>query len=61
MTDLMPLAAFALAAVVDQRNGDPIGTIQPVPLDAFVADLRAQTTQKEVRQHDLVRSHTRPR
>jgi hypothetical protein len=59
VTDQLALAAYALAAAVDQRNGDPIGTIQPVPLDAFVADLRA-LTRGEVRPHDSVRSDPWP-
>lgn len=59
MTDQMSLAAYALAAAVDQRNGDPIGTVQPVPLAAWVADLRGMA-REEVHQHDLVRSHTWP-
>lgn len=59
MTDQISLAAYALAAAVDQRNGDPIGTVQPVPLAAFVADLRA-LTREEARPHDPVRSDTWP-
>jgi hypothetical protein len=40
VSDQVALAAYALAAEVDRRNGEPVGTCQPMTLTAFVLDLR---------------------
>ena len=57
MNDQVPIAAYALAVEVDRRNGMPLGSCQPMPLTAFVADLRA-LVRREAGQHDLARSDT---
>ncbi|HEY0642295.1 MAG TPA: hypothetical protein VGD39_02670 [Nocardioides sp.] len=56
MTDQLPLGAYALAAAVDRRNGDPAGTCQPMALTAFVVDLRELA--REVIARDVVHSDT---
>lgn len=58
MTDQVPIAAYALAAEVDRRNGEPLGSCVPLPLMAFVLDLR--DLAREVIPHDVVHSHTTP-
>jgi len=47
MSDHLGLAAYALAAEVDRRNGEPPGTCQPMTLTAFVIDLR-QLAREEI-------------
>ncbi len=54
MSDQVGLAAYALAAEVDRRNGEPIGTCQPMTLTAFVVDLRELA--REVIPRDVVHS-----
>jgi hypothetical protein len=58
VTDQVSLAAYALAAEVDRRNGEALGTCQPMSLTAFVADLREMA--REVIPHDVVHSSTSP-
>jgi hypothetical protein len=54
VSDQVGLAAYALAAEVDRRNGEPIGTCQPMTLTAFVVDLRELA--REVIPRDVVHS-----
>lgn len=56
MSDQVSFAAYALAAEVDRRNGEPAGTCQPMTLTAFVVDLRELA--REVIPRDVVHSDT---
>jgi hypothetical protein len=54
VSEPVSLAAYALAVEVDRRNGEVLGTCQPMSLTAFVADLREMA--REVIPRDVVHS-----